>query len=264
MRTVFFTILLLLAGSYFGVAQVAYGNIAPDIRYPVCGQRHCSRLSNDDVLYTILYFGYNDTPSNGQTPLEANPEFFLLTFSDALKPYFQNYNPDYGRALMIISTMKNQNRIERKLNITTYPTILLVDPNRRIIARSTKAGPIIEYITNNLSMFTSTDWNEYILRAKALFESGQKHAAQRIVMDCIRHGRWYDEFTIEAHKAIPLIAASMRKDEWYMDCVGEIKYRYNIGILSEEDVRPFQNEFKRIHMTGDKDIVTSSDDPQVE
>ena len=200
MRNLFITILLLLAWGPFGAAQVAYGDIAPDIRYPVCGQRHCSRLSNDDVLYTILYFGYNDTPSNGQTPLDANPEYFLLSFSNALAPFFQNYNPDYGRALMIVSSMKNQKRIERKLNITTYPTILLIDPNRRIIARSNRAEPIIEYITNNLSMFASTDWNEYILRAKALFDSGQIHAAQRIVMDCIRHGRWYNEFTVEAHK----------------------------------------------------------------
>ena len=38
-----------------GNARVPFGERVPDIRYPVSGQRKLSRLSNDDVLYTILY-----------------------------------------------------------------------------------------------------------------------------------------------------------------------------------------------------------------
>ena len=45
-----------------GNAQVPFGERVPDIRYKVSGQRKLSRLSNDDVLYTILYFGYNNEP----------------------------------------------------------------------------------------------------------------------------------------------------------------------------------------------------------
>ena len=89
-----------------GNAQVPVGERVPDIRYPVSGQRKLSRLSNDDVLYTILYFGYNTAPVDRQSVLDANPEYFALTFSDSLKPYFNNFNPDYGRALMIVSKMK--------------------------------------------------------------------------------------------------------------------------------------------------------------
>jgi hypothetical protein len=39
----------------------------------------------------------------------------------------------------------------------------------------------------------------------------------------------------------------------YMSFVAEIKHKYNLGILSEEDVAPFRNEFSVIHMMGDKD-----------
>lgn len=98
-----------------GNAQVPVGERVPDIRYPVSGQRKLSRLSNDDVLYTILYFGFNSAPGDGQSELDANPECFALEFSDALKPYFNNFNPDYGRALMIVSKMKSQVGIERKM-----------------------------------------------------------------------------------------------------------------------------------------------------
>ena len=234
-------------------AQVPLGKRVPDIRYPVSGQRNLSRLSNDDVLYTILYFGYNSDPVDGQSGLEANPEYFALTFSDSLKPYFNNFNPDYGRALMIVSKMKGQAGIERKMGVTSYPDIVLVDPNNRVIARSAKAADIIDYITNNLSMFAGTDWNAYILRASELYETGQVKSAQRIVSDCLRRGRWYKDFSPEAHKAIPRIVASMKHDDYYMDFVGEIKHRYNQGILSEEDVSPFKKEFSRIHMMGDKE-----------
>ena len=111
-----------------GNAQVPFGERVPDIRYPVSGQRKLSRLSNDDVLYTILYFGYNNEPVDGQSGLDANPEYFALTLSDSLKPYFNNFNPDYGRALMMVSKMKGQAGIERKLGVTSYPDIVLVDP----------------------------------------------------------------------------------------------------------------------------------------
>ena len=236
-----------------GNAQVPVGERVPDIRYPVGGQRKLSRLSNDDVLYTILYFGYNTAPVDRQSVLDANPEYFALTFSDSLKPYFNNFNPDYGRALMIVSEMKGQVGIERKMGVSSYPDIVLVDPNNRVIARSAKATDIIDYITNNLSMFAVTDWNAYILRASELYETGQVKSAQRIVSDCLRHGRWYKDFSPEAHKAIPRIVASMKHDDYYMDFVGEIKRRYNQGILSEEDVSPFKKEFSRIHMMGDKE-----------
>ena len=132
-----------------GNAQVPVGERVPDIRYPVSGQRKLSRLSNDDVLYTILYFGYNTAPIDRQSVLDANPEYFALTFSDSLKPYFNNFNPDYGRALMIVSKMKGQVGIERKMGVSSYPDIVLVDPNNRVIARSAKATDIIDYITNN-------------------------------------------------------------------------------------------------------------------
>ena len=237
-----------------GNAQVPFGERVPDIRYPVSGQRKPSRLSNDDVLYTILYFGYNNESVDGQSGLDANPEYFALTLSDSLKPYFNNFNPDYGRALMMVSEMKGQAGIERKLGVKSYPDIVLVDPNNRIIARSSKATDIIDYIINNLSMFAVTDWNAYILRASELYETGQIKSAQRIVSDCLRHGRWYEDFSSEAHKAIPKVVSSMKHDEMYMYFVGEVKHRYNQGVLSEDDVAPFKNEFSRIHMMGDKDL----------
>ena len=237
-----------------GNAQVPFGERIPDIRYKVCGQRKLSRLSNDDVLYTILYFGYNNESVDGQSGLDANPEYFALTLSDLLKPYFNNFNPDYGRALMMVSEMKGQAGIERKLGVKSYPDIVLVDPNNRIIARSSKATDIIDYIINNLSMFAVTDWNAYILRASELYETGQIKSAQRIVSDCLRHGRWYEDFSSEAHKAIPKVVSSMKHDEMYMYFVGEVKHRYNQGVLSEDDVAPFKNEFSRIHMMGDKDL----------
>ena len=245
--------ILLLLLPIAGKAQVPSGERVPDIRYPVSGQRKLSHLSNDDVLYTILYFGYNNEPVDGQSGLDANPEYFALTLSDSLKPYFNNFNPDYGRALMIVSKMKGQARLERKMGVTSYPDIILVDPNNRALARSAKATDIIDYITNNLSMFAETDWNAYILRASELYESGQTKSAQRIVSDCLRYGRWYKDFSPEAHKAIPKIVASMKHDDMYRDFVGEIKHRNNIGILSEEDVVPFKNEFARSHMMGDKE-----------
>lgn len=194
-------------------AQVPVGERVSDIRYPVSGQKKFSPLSNDDVLCAILYFGYNTAPVDRQSVLDANPEYFALTFSDSLKPYFNNFNPDYGRALMIVSKMKVQVWIERKMGVSSYPDIVLVDSNNRVIVRSAKATDIIDYITNNLLMFAVTDWNAYILRASELYETGQVKSAQRIMPDCLRHGRWYKDFSPEAHKAIPRIVASMKHDD---------------------------------------------------
>ena len=87
--------------------------------------------------------------------------------------------------------------------------------------------------------------------AGQLFDSGQIFAAQRIVSDCLRHIRWDENFSPEVHKTIPRIVATMKGDEMYMDFVGEIKHKFNQGILSEEDVAPFKNEFSRIHIMGD-------------
>ena len=83
-------------------AQVPFVERVPDIRYPVSGQRNPSRLSNDDVLYTILYFGYNNEPVDGQSGLDAKSEYLALMFSGLLKPYCNNFNPEYGRALMMV------------------------------------------------------------------------------------------------------------------------------------------------------------------
>lgn len=253
MRKLSTLLVILLLLPIVSNAQVPVGERVPDIRCPVSGQRKLSRLSNDDALYTILYFGYNTVPVDRQSVLDANPEYFALTFSDSLKPYFNNFNPDYGRALMIVSEMKGQVGIERKMGVLSYLDIVLVDPNNRVIVRSAKATDIIDYINNNFSMFAVTDWNAYILSASELYETGQVKRAQRIVSDCLRHGRWYKDFSPEAHKAIPRIVASMKHDDYYMDFVGEIKHRYNQGILSEEDVSPFKKEFSRFHMMGDKE-----------
>ena len=47
--------------------------------------------------------------------------------------------------------------------------------------------------------------------------------------------------------------ATMKGDDMYMSFVAEIKYKYYKGILSEEDVAPFKNEFSIIHIKGDRD-----------
>ena len=196
------TILSLSAA--LGYAQVPYGEVAPDVKYPVSGQRKLSRLSNDDVLFTILAF---------ENEAERGSALQVWYTDQSIQPYFQNYNPDYGRTLMIVTT--------------------------------------------NLSEYAQTDWAAYILKAKDLFDSGQIFAAQRIVSDCLNHARWEDDFPLEVHKVIPKIVASMEHgdtfDERYMFYVAEIKHRYNLGILSEEDVAPFKNQFSMIHMMGDKD-----------
>lgn len=114
MRKLSTLLVILLLLPIVSNAQVPVGERVSDIRYPVSGQRKLSPLSNDDVLYTILYFGYNTAPVDRQSVLDANPEYFALTFSDSLKPYFNNFNPDYGRALMIVSKMKGQVGIERR------------------------------------------------------------------------------------------------------------------------------------------------------
>ena len=89
-------------------AQVPYRETVPDIRYHVCGERRLSRLSDDDALFTILAFEDEDAAK------ETLPVWYT---DDAIKPYFQNYNPDYGRTLLVVSLMKNRKSIERNLGI---------------------------------------------------------------------------------------------------------------------------------------------------
>ncbi len=214
----------------------------PDIKYHThhihgLGINKWQKLSEAHVLYTILYFGS-----------DANPEYSALESSDSLKPYYNNYNPDYGFSLMLLSSMKNQKRTEKQLGVSSYPDIVLLDPKRRIIARSNKASDIIEYITTHLSMFSTTDWNMYILTAKKMYESGQTAIAQNIVRDCLMLYKWDNDFSPEAHKAIPMIVASMKDDEYYTSCVAEIKLRYQKGILSKEDIAPFEYLFPSVNL----------------
>ena len=225
-------------------AQVPYRETVPDVRYSVAGEKKPSRLSDDDALFTILAFEDEDALGN------TLPIWYT---DEAIKPYFQNYNPDYGRTLFVVSSMKNKKSVERKLGITSYPEYILVGADRRILTRSDRAEDIVKYVTTNLSAYEKTDWAAYLLRAKDLFDAGQVFAAQRIVSDCLRHIRWDENFSPEVHKAIPRIVATMKGDDMYMSFVGEIKQKYNLGILSEEDVAPFKNEFTMIHIVGDKD-----------
>ena len=215
-------------------AQVPYRQIVPDIKYNVSGERRLSRLSNDDALFTILVF------EDENAPKEKLPIWYT---DDSIKPYFQNYNPDYGRTLFVVSSMRNKKSIERKLGITSYPEYVLVGGDRRILTRSSRAEDIIVYVTTNLSEYAFTDWAAYLSRAKQLFDSGQVFAAQRIVSACLRHVRWDESFPREVHKVIPRIVATMKDDDLYRFFVSEIKYKYYQGILSEEDVAPFKNEF---------------------
>lgn len=215
-------------------AQVPYRQIVPDIKYNVSGERRLSRLSNDDALFTILVF------EDENAPKEKLPVWYT---DDSIKPYFQNYNPDYGRTLFVVSSMKNKKSIERKLGITSYPEYVLVGGDRRILTRSSRAEDIIVYVTTNLSEYAFTDWAAYLSRAKQLFDSGQVFAAQWIVSACLRHVRWDESFPREVHKVIPRIVATMKDDDLYRFFVSEIKYKYYQGILSEEDVAPFKNEF---------------------
>ena len=241
MRRVFPLVVLFLCPALCK-AQVPYREIAPDVRYSVAGQTKPSKLSNDDVLFTILAFEDEDAPRN---PL---PVWYT---DEAIQPYFQNYNPEYGRTLFVVSGMKNKKSIARKLGVSSCPEYILVGPDRRILTRSNKAEDIIEYVTTNLSAYAQTDWEACLLRAGQLFESGQIFAAQRIVADCLRHIRWDERFPPEVHKTIPRIVATMKGDEMYLDFVSAIKHKFNRGILSEEDVAPFRNEFSRIHIMGD-------------
>ena len=234
------------------VCYAQKNNIVPDIKYHThhihgFGINKWFKLSDAHVLYTILYFGFDDNPKDGASIKEANSEYFALELSDSLKPYYNNYNPDYGYSLMLLSSMKNQKRIEKQLGVSSYPDIVLIDPKRRIIARSNKASDIIEYITTHLSMFSTTDWNMFILTAKRMYESGQAEIAQNIVRDCIMLYKWDNDFSPEAHKAIPMIVASMKDDDYYTSCVAEIKLRYQKGILSKEDIAPFEYLFPSIH-----------------
>ena len=250
MRRIFPLVVLFLCPALCK-AQVPYREIVPDVRYSVAGQAKPSSLSNDDTLFTILAF--EDEEARGNTLP------FWITDKD-IQPYFQNYNPDYGRTLMVITRMKNKKGVERKLGVSSYPEYILVGPDRRILTRSHKGEDITEYVTTHLSEYAKTDWEAYLLRAGKLFESGQVFAAQRIVADCLRHIRWDEGFPPEVHKTIPRIVATMKEDEMYMDFVGEIKHKFNQGILSEEDVAPFKNEFSRIHMMGDQERLKMKDE----
>ena len=240
MKKIYLSICLLFLCVIVCFAQKS--EIVPDIKYHTChihglGFNKWHKLSEAHVLYTILYFGS-----------DRNPEFSALEFSDSLKPYYNNYNPDYGYSLMLLSSVKNQKRIEKQLGVSSYPDIVLLDPKRRIIARSNKASDIIEYITTHLSMFSTTDWNMFILTAKRMYESGQTEIAQNIVRDCLMLYKWDNDFSPEAHKAIPMIVASMKDDDYYTPCVAEIKLRYQKGILSKEDIAPFEYLFPSIYL----------------
>lgn len=224
-------------------AQVPYRETVPDIRFHVSGQKGLSSLSNDDALFTILAFENEDGQGN---------DIPIWYTDDSIKPFFQNYNPDYGRTLFIVSSMRNRKRIERKLGVSSYPEYVLVGADRRILTRSHNAEDIIDYVTANLSMFAETDWEEYVLKARDLFESGQSFAARRIISDFLRHARWKSDFSPEVHNAVPRIVATMKDDEMYMFFVAEIKHKYNLGILSDKDVAPFKEEFSTIHMMGDE------------
>lgn len=243
MRKTLPIVFALFLGTTLCEAQVPYRETVPDVRYSVAGEKKPSRLSDDDALFTILAFEDEDALGN------TLPIWYT---DEAIKPYFQNYNPDYGRTLFVVSRMKNKKAIERKLGVTSYPEYILVGPDRRILTRSDRAEDIIRYVTTNLSAYAETDWAAYLLKAKDLFDAGQVFAARRIVSDCLRHVRWDENFPPEAHKTIPRIVITMKDDDMYMDFVGDIKHKYNLGLLSEEDVAPFQSEFSRIHLSSDK------------
>ena len=198
-------------------AQVPYRETVPDVRYSVAGETKLSRLSNDDVLFTILAF------EDEEAPKDMLP--FWITDKD-IQPYFQNYNPDYGRTLFVLTRMKNKKSVERKLGVTSYPEYILVGPDRRILTRSHKGEDITEYVTTHLSAYAETDWEAYIIRAGQLFESGQLFAAQRIISDCLRRIRWDENFSPEVHRVIPRIIATMKGGDMYLDFVGKIKHKY--------------------------------------
>ena len=113
--------------SAFCGAQVPYRETVPDIKYSVSGERKLSRLSNDDALFTILVF------EDANSPKETLPVWYT---DESIKPYFQNYNPDYGRTLFVVSSMKNKKSIEKRLGITSYPEFVLVGGDRRILTRA--------------------------------------------------------------------------------------------------------------------------------
>ena len=222
-------------------AQVGSFATVPDIKYHASGQRQPWKLSNDGILFTILEF---------QDDNDTNKELSAFYTDDGIKPFFQNYDPDYGRTLAIVSSMVNRKGIERKLSISEHPYYVLVGPDPRILTRSNSCEAIIDYVTANLSAFAATDWEAVIIKAIDLFEKGQVYAAQRIVSDFLSHGKWNDNYSPEVHKAIPRIVASMKQnrkyikyDDMYWFYVGEIKRKYNKGILSEEDITSFKNEF---------------------
>jgi hypothetical protein len=45
-----------------------------------------------------------------------------------------------------------------------------------------------------------------------------------------------------------MIVASMKDDEYYTSCVAEIKLRYQKGILSKEDIAPFEYLFPSVNL----------------
>ena len=105
-------------------AQVPYRETVPDVRYSVGGEKKPSRLSDDDALFTILAFEDEDAPRN---------ELPFWYTDEAIQPYFQNSNPDYGRTLFVVSGIKNKKSIARKLGVSSYPEYILVGADRRIL-----------------------------------------------------------------------------------------------------------------------------------
>ena len=231
-------------------AQLSRGDVFPDVKSRDLITGKLYKLSDNRVLFTILYLG-NNHPKNGQSYIDANPEYYALSDSEELKPYFNNYNPDYGYSLALLSgdEIHNSKGIERKLGIGASPEIILIDHRRHILTHSKKATDIIDYITTNLSMFASTDWNGYILHALEMFEAGQVEDAQEIVSQCLALFQWADDFSPEANKAILRIVASM-KDEVRRILWVNLSIKHKSGLLSDEEFAPFKDDY----MLGDKDL----------
>ena len=248
-------VILLLSLSFLCMtsaqAQLSRGDVFPDVKFCrdiITGKKN--KLSDLRYLFGIFYLGANH-PQNGQTYKDANPEYYALSDSEELKPYLHNFNPDYGYSLELWEGREilNSKRIERKLGIGPSPVIILIDHNRRILTHSDKATDIIDYITTNLSMFASTDWNGYILQALEMFEAGQVEDAQEIVSECLVLFQWADDFSPEANKAILRIVASM-KDEVRRLLWVNLSIKHKSGLLSDEEFAPFKDDY----MLGDKDL----------
>ena len=107
MRRLSSILYFLLFFTITGVAQIPYQETVPDIMYPVCGQKKLSKLSNDDGLFTILAF-------EDEAAVSWETDRIWYTNKE-IQPFFQNYNPDYGRTLFIVSKMRGKKRLEKDL-----------------------------------------------------------------------------------------------------------------------------------------------------